>query len=188
MHFKARISTAFSLSLKFTKMNYNNIYQELSRNGIVFKELLLGISKEETFWKSNPKKWCLLEIICHLYDEEREDFRVRVKQVLETPQNSLPPIDPVSWVQDRHYIEQNYSEKLKGFIHEREQSVRWLQSLENSQWDNTYDHAVLGKMSAHLFLSNWLAHDYLHIRQIVELKFNYLKNISKESLDYAGNW
>lgn len=25
-----------------------------------------------------PEKWCLLEIVFHLYDEEREEFRARV--------------------------------------------------------------------------------------------------------------
>jgi hypothetical protein len=43
-------------------------------------------------------------------------------------------------------------------------------------------------MSARLFLHNWLAHDYLHIRQINRLKFAYLKAHSDISLDYAGAW
>lgn len=107
---------------------------------------------------------------------------------METPQNPLPPIDPVSWVKDREYLKQDYSKKIKDFVYEREQSVAWLYSLENPKWDNIYDHPILGKMSAHLFLSNWLAHDYLHIRQILRVKFNYLKNNSKEGLDYPGNW
>ena len=38
------------------------------------------------------------------------------------------------------------------------------------------------------FSPNWLAHDYLHIRQIIRLKFAYLQQLSKEDLSYAGNW
>jgi hypothetical protein len=46
----------------------------------------------------------------------------------------------------------------------------------------------LGRLSAGTFLSNWLAHDYLHIRQIIRLKYQYLQRQTRESLDYAGAW
>ena len=33
-------------------------------------------------WKQSENKWSMLEIICHLYDEEREDFRSRLAKIL----------------------------------------------------------------------------------------------------------
>jgi hypothetical protein len=169
-------------------MNHNKIIQELIRNKLVFNELLTGLTDKEFLWKQNSDKWCLLEIICHLYDEEREDFRTRTKQVLESPELPLPKIDPVGWVIERKYLQQNFSEKLKDFLSEREQSVKWLQSLKNPKWENAYNHPKLGKMTAKLILANWLAHDYLHIRQITKLKYDHLKSKSDEDLSYAGNW
>lgn len=164
------------------------IIKELLKNREVFKTLLIGLSSEEYLWKQNVKKWCLLEIICHLYDEEREDFRARTKSVLETPTKTLNPIDPVGWVVQRNYIKMDYDIVLTGFLKERRHSVVWLKSLEAPKWDNGYIHPKLGLMTANLFLSNWLAHDYLHIRQITKLKFDYLKKISGEKLNYAGEW
>jgi DinB superfamily len=169
-------------------MNYSKIFEELDRNKYIFKGLLENINEDEYLWKMNPDKWCLLEIICHLRDEEVEDFRTRVRYVLETPELVLPPFDPVNWVKERKYIKQNYKETLSDFIQERERSVKWLHSLTDPKWDNKYQHPKLGPMSAKLFLSNWVAHDYLHIRQILNLKFNYLKFISGEGLNYAGEW
>ena len=169
-------------------MNHNKIIQELTRNKLVFNELLTGLTDEEFLWKQNPEKWCLLEIICHLYDEEREDFRTRTKQVLESPELPLPKIDPVGWVIERKYLQRNFSEKLKDFLSEREQSIKWLQSLKNPKWENAYNHPKLGKMTAKLILTNWLAHDYLHIRQITKLKYDHLKSKSDADLSYAGNW
>lgn len=169
-------------------MDYNKIIKELERSKATFKTLLEGLSEEQYTWKQNPDKWCLLEIVCHLYDEEREDFLVRTKLVLESPELPLPKIDPIGWVKERKYIEQNYSEKLKEFLSEREKSIEWLNSLQNPKWVNAYDHPRLGMMTAKLFLSNWLAHDYLHFRQITKLKFHYLKHLSGEDLTYAGNW
>jgi hypothetical protein len=169
-------------------MDYNKIINELSRNKEVFKDLLLGIDKSEYLWKSMPDKWCLLEIICHLFDEEREDFRARIFHLLKNPELPLSQIDPNGWVQERVYIQQNYSEKLNDFLKERERSVKQLQTLTNPRWDNEYNHPIFGKMTPKMILSNWLAHDYLHLRQILKLKFEYLKSISDETLNYAGEW
>jgi hypothetical protein len=169
-------------------MNSTPIIQELSRNKDVFKELLSGLTEKEYVWKQTPEKWCLLEIVCHLYDEEREDFRARTKHVLENPTGALPPIDPPGWVLERAYIKQNYADKLNKFLKEREESVEWLESLQTPKWDNAYQHPKFGAMTAKMFLCNWVAHDYLHIRQITKLKFDYLKQQTGEALDYAGNW
>ena len=43
-------------------------------------------------------------------------------------------------------------------------------------------------MSVKLFLSNWLAHDYLHIKQITRYRYNYLEEKTAINLQYAGNW
>jgi len=169
-------------------VRYKKIIIKLTKNKDVFKELLTGLSEEEYLWKPFPDKWCLLEITCHLFDEEREDFRTRIKHVLETPKLHLVQFDQLAWVQDRKYIEQNYKTIVSKFINERERSIKWLESLNNSNWDNYIDHPKFGQMSAKMFLSNWLAHDYLHLRQILKLKFDYLKHISSETLVYAGNW
>jgi hypothetical protein len=169
-------------------MKYAKIINGLSENRNVFKELLSHLQEDVYLWKSSSDKWCLLEIVCHLYDEEREDFRARTKHVLVTPNEPLPSIDPPGWVKTRNYIEQNYIDKLNDFLAEREQSIKWLQSLDNPKWDNAYQHPKFGDMTAKMFLSNWLAHDSLHIRQIAKLKFDYLQQLTKEDLGYAGSW
>lgn len=169
-------------------MEHIAITEELHKNLFVFESLLRDKNKEEYLWRPRPEKWCLLEIICHLRDEETEDFRARTKHVLESPAEKLPPIDPQGWVESKKYIQENYVNTLKVFLKEREQSVKWLQSLVNPEWDNAYEHPKFGKMTAKMFLSNWLAHDYLHIRQIIKVKFDYLKYSTSEELTYAGEW
>lgn len=164
------------------------IIEQLHQNKTVFYNLLKDIKEDMFLWKQTPEKWCLLEIVCHLYDEEREDFKFRTKWVLEQPNETPPQFNPAVWVTERNYIGQDYNTMLNKFIEEREQSIKWLKSLENPKWNNSYIHSKLGKLSAKFFLTNWLAHDYLHIRQITKLKFDYLKHQSGENLDYAGIW
>ena len=169
-------------------MDYQSIFSQLEENGPIFRQLLSGISSKQYSWKQHEEKWSLLEVICHLHDEEREDFRIRLQYVLQDPQKDPPKINPVDWVKERKYMEQDYQSVLSNFLEERKRSVSWLRSLKDPLWDNAYEHPRFGKMSAHMYLVNWLAHDYLHIKQITRLKYDYLKEISDESLVYAGEW
>ena len=169
-------------------MNVNHIISELKKNKKVFSELLNISNTELITWKQNPDKWCLLEIVCHLCDEEREDFRARVQKTLESPGEDPSPIDPVAWVKSREYIKQDYSTKLSEFLKERKASIKYLKSLREPDWDNYFEHPKFGKMTSKLFFTNWLAHDYLHIRQIIKLKFDYLAESTNEKLNYAGDW
>lgn len=169
-------------------MDYKQIIGQLALNKDIFSAHLKGLSEAEYRWKPSPDKWSLLEVVCHLYDEEREDFRARVNSVIDDPAQPLTPFDPVSWVTERDYAGQNFTQKLEAFLTERERSVQWLNSLENPQWDNAYIHPRFGPMTARMFLANWLAHDFLHFRQITRLKMEYFRENSGENLDYAGNW
>lgn len=169
-------------------MNLHTIIQELDGNGRVFKETLSGLSKDLVLWKDRPNGWSILTIVCHLVDEEQEDFRTRVKHALETPDKPLVPIDPVGWISQRNYEEQDFRTMLQRFLDERKKSIDWLHGLEGANWENSVQHPDLGKITAHSFLVNWLAHDYHHIRQINNLKHAYLKQNSGDSLSYAGKW
>ena len=163
------------------------IISDLQRHKDVFRALLLYCPQDFARWKPEPGKWCLLEVACHLLDEEREDFRARVRHTLEHPADPMPPIDPTGWVASRRYMEQDYEAAVKAFLAERESSVAWLHSLRDPQWQNVHDHPKLGPMSALQFLHNWLAHDHLHLRQILSLKQGYLAQ-GGQDLSYAGDW
>ncbi len=170
------------------QVNVEYITHELEKNQHIFSTLLQKLQLAEQTWRPQANKWCLLEIVCHLYDEEREDFRARIKHVFNNPKLPLQPIDPVGWVTQRKYMQKNYTDILNEFLLERERSVQWLKNLDNPKWDSFYLHSKFGKMTGSMFLSNWLAHDYLHIRQILQLKFKYLQSLSGEELSYAGEW
>jgi len=169
-------------------MEHKIIIQSLENNIAVFNSILSGASEKLQVWRAAPEKWNLLEIVCHLYDEECDDFRTRLKSVLENPESEFPAIDPIAWVRERKYAKNDFTDKLDAFLDEREESIKWLRSLKNPQWENAYQHPKLGAMSGNLFLANWLEHDYLHMRQILNIKHEYLKSISGQKLNYAGNW
>jgi hypothetical protein len=169
-------------------MNNSEIIYNLSLNKNIFHSLLNGIAKEQYTWKPTSEKWSLLEVVAHLFDEEREDFRARLKHTLETSQVPMAGINPSGWVTERKYSEWDYERTLHDFLLERGKSIDWLNSLKNPLWTNTYQHPTLGLLSAQMFLNNWLAHDYLHFRQITKLKYDFLKQSGSTGLEYAGSW
>lgn len=166
----------------------NKIIAELGRNEDIIYNLLKGTIEREFQFTEDKEKWSLLQVICHLRDEEVEDFRERVRSTLDDPMQPLKPIDPVGWITIRKYSDQDFNDVLEDWKSERKQSIIWLKALKNPQWDHAYQHQKFGPMSAKLFLCNWLSHDYHHIRQIITIKRAYLVKSTGESLRYAGNW
>ena len=169
-------------------MNLSYYLDSLAHNKIVFEHLLSGLSKEALSWRPTPEKWNLLEIICHLKDEEKEDFKARIQHIFLHPGQAFPPIDPEGWVSSRAYMKADYGEVLTKLLEERDQSILWLKGQVDSPWDNAYNHKHFGQMSGAMLLDNWLAHDYLHIRQINRYRYQLLKKRSSHDLNYAGSF
>jgi hypothetical protein len=169
-------------------MDRDGIFDQLARHGEVFRALLTDLAQDEIRWKPSPEKWCALEIVRHLHDEEREDFRARVMHILDTPDLPMPKIDPAGWVAERKYMDQDFHDVLDRFLAERERSVTWLRGLVDAPWGNIYMHPKVGAMGTDLLLANWVAHDLHHIRQLTNLRYGNLKAHTTVPLDYAGTW
>jgi len=170
-------------------MNYDYLINNIEVNASTFKSLLKDILEEQARWKLKPEKWSLLEIVNHLYDEEREDFRQRIKNIFEDPKKEWSSISPAEWVNEREYAKRDIKTSINNFLGERKKSIQWLKSLNSPNWKAVHIHPKLGDMSAEKLLANWLAHDYLHIRQITFMQWGYLSHITSSiKLDYAGKW
>jgi hypothetical protein len=169
-------------------MEFQALYQELVNSTEMIRALLLGIAQEEAQIKPTPESWSILEVVCHLYDEEREDFREHLDFILHRQNEEWHRIDPQSWVTERKYNEQNFAQMQEKFFAERQKSLKWLQEISGSDWDITYT-SQYGSVSAGEMFSCWIAHDNLHIRQLVELRRARIETITKPyPIEYAGEW
>jgi hypothetical protein len=169
-------------------MEFETLYQELRNSTDIINTLLLGISQEDAQFKPSPESWSILEVICHLYDEEREDFREHLDFILYRQEEEYHVIDPQAWVTERRYNEQNFLDMQDQFFSERRKSLQWLKGLDEVDWDTTYT-SQYGSVSAGEMFACWIAHDNLHIRQFVELRRARIENITKPyPIEYAGDW
>lgn len=169
-------------------MDYQTLYQELVNSTEMIQALINGIGQGQAQVKPDAESWSILEVVCHLYDEEREDFREHLDFILNRQNEEWHIIDPQKWVTERKYNEQDFAQMQEKFQAERRKSLDWLKGLGSVDWDTVYT-SEYGSMRAGEMFSAWVAHDNLHIRQLVELRRAYIERITQPyELRYAGDW
>src|SRR5256885_9777327 len=95
---------------------------ELARFPLVLDALLNG--RDGATWRAlpAPAEWAPVEIVCHLRDEEVEDFGARLRVVLDGGER-FTPIDPERWATERRYLEDDGPRALAAFRERRAASL-----------------------------------------------------------------
>lgn len=162
----------------------------LARFGHALPAVVRCFSSNDVLWRPDPKSWSVLEIVCHLADEEVEDFPTRVFLTLEDPAKDWPGIDPQGWAVSRDYQSRDLKGELARFVDLRSQNIEQLVALKNPDWSSTKEHPRFGPMVASDLLAAWCAHDALHLRQISKRLFQLaIRDGGDDSTtEYAGTW
>lgn len=173
-------------------MNPNVFVDRLERFGRALPVAAV-VAAAQARWKPPGGAWSILEIVCHLADEEVEDFRTRVRLTLKEPGTPWPPIDPEGWAVARRYNEQDLDAQIARFAREREASVRWLRGeiAAGADWARECVHPRMGPIAAGTLLVSWAAHDALHMRQIAKRLYELAELEGAADgfvARYAGEW
>jgi len=171
-------------------MELDEMIAQMSLQAGRIRTLADGVSAERARWRPDAGSWSLLEVINHLGDEEREDFRTRLDFILHRPNEDPPPIDPQGWVTARGYNQRDLAESIDRFLAERQTSLVWLRGLGAPDWSTTVS-APDGSWSIRAgdMAAAWVAHDLLHMRQLVELHWAWTQRaVAPYATDYAGPW
>jgi hypothetical protein len=89
---------------------------------------------------------------------------------------------------ERKYNDRDLEESLELFLSERQASLEWLETLGEHEWEATYK-MPFGSIRAGDMFASWVAHDLLHMRQLVELHRAYmLELVAPFDVTYAGPW
>jgi hypothetical protein len=160
--------------------------EQLTANAAALQALTAAIGPEQARWKPAPESWSVLEVVNHLADEEREDFRPFIDWTLGGPAKERH--DPDEWIRSRGYNERDLGASVADFRHEREKSLSWLRGLSGADW-TTPGPIPDWSIRAGDFLAAWVAHDILHQRQLVELRYAIVQHALPEfEVQYAGDW
>jgi DinB superfamily len=139
--------------------------RELGQMPTVLDRLLGGLDAESARARPAPAEWSPVEIVCHLRDEETEDFGARLRVIL-TGADSFVPIEPERWADERRYREASLPEALGAFRTRRAESLDLLRSITPEALDGSRAHGRLGRLSGLDLVAAWVAHDRIHLAQL----------------------
>jgi len=139
--------------------------RELARFPTVLGALLTDLDPAAWRARPAPAEWAPVEIVCHLRDEEVEDFGARLFVVLGGG-DSFAPIDPERWAVERRYLEDDGPAALATFLERRAASLGSLASIEPARLTATVARRRTGGLSGLDILAAWVEHDRLHLIQL----------------------
>ncbi len=170
-------------------MNWDYCLAQLTSNAKAIEQMVAGLDSESAHWKPSDKDWSVVEVMCHLADEEREDFRARFQFLLSGASGDPPPNDSEKKVIEGRFNERGLASSLADYLTERQQSLNWLRGLTNIPFDQKTTWSWGRTISVGDMLVSWVAHDVLHMRQLTERKWGYqMRQFAPYNPDYAGDW
>ena len=139
--------------------------RELARLPMVLDALLAGLDPAGARTRPATNEWSPVEILCHLRDEETEDFGARLR-VIADGAGDFAPIDPERWATERRYHEANLPDVLEALRSRRQASLDLLASVTLETLKGSRSHKRLGTLSGQDILAAWVAHDRIHLAQL----------------------
>jgi len=159
---------------------------ELARFPTVLLALLIDL--EPSAWRARPApaEWAPVEIVCHLRDEEVEDFGARLRVVVEGGAG-FTPIDPGRWAVERRYLDDDGPRALATFLERRAKSLEALAAIEPTRLTAAVAHRRTGSLSGLDILAAWVEHDRLHLTQFAAtLARGWAARWAPLQTEYAG--
>jgi hypothetical protein len=139
--------------------------RELARLPALLDALVGDLDGATARARPAPGEWSAVEILCHLRDEEAEDFGARLRVILDG-QESFSPIDPERWAAERRYQDVPMAEVLDAFKTRRRATLDLLDSVVPAALLGARALGKAGPLSGMDLLVAWVAHDLLHVRQL----------------------
>ena len=168
-------------------IDVKQVVRQLTANAEMIRALVQAVPDEQAHWQPTPEAWSVAQVMEHLYNEERIDFRQHLQEMLHDP--------PQPWgaFHDDYISMADYSQALDAFLTEREASIAWLKALDSPDWDTTIQATFVDEtitLSAGDVLVSWVDHDWAHLRQMIRLLHTWLE---KETTPYStmyggGSW
>jgi hypothetical protein len=159
---------------------------ELARLPVVLDAMLEGV--EPSVWRERPApaEWSPLEIVCHLRDEETDDFGARVR-VIVAGGDRFTRIDPERWVEDRQYRAVEPAAALATLRERRATSLAFLAAVSPERLRGSVAQSNGGVLSGLDLLAAWVTHDRLHLAQLcATLASVGARRLAPLRAEYAG--
>jgi DinB superfamily len=139
--------------------------RELARLPAVLDTLLAGLDESSARTRPAEAEWSPVEILCHLRDEESEDFGARLRVILDGAEGFVP-IAPERWAEERRYREASLTDVMEALRARRRASLDLLADVEPDRLEGSRPLGRFGRLSGLDLVAAWVAHDRIHLTQL----------------------
>ena len=128
--------------------------------------LLRPLDAAAAHWRPSPGEWCIADVVAHLsYCEAR--YLARLRRVVEQENPFEPALLPD---ESAHDLARPLAELLESFVARRAETVAFLSALDQRDWGRPLIHETIGPTKLRDQVQELVAHDNLHLEQIVALR------------------
>ena len=128
--------------------------------------LLRPVDEAAARWRPAAGEWCLADVVAHLSYCEAP-YLARLRRVVEQDNPFEPYLHPD---ESAHDLTRPLAELLEAFVTRRAVTVAFLNGLEQRDWGRPLVHASIGPTKLRDQVQELVAHDNLHLEQIVALR------------------
>jgi len=128
--------------------------------------LLRPLDAAAARWRPVADEWCIADVVAHLgYCEA--PYLARLRRVAEQDNPFEPALLPD---ESAHDLARSLADLLAAFVARRAATVAFLTSLDQRDWGRPLVHATIGPTKLRDQVQELVAHDNLHLEQIVALR------------------
>jgi hypothetical protein len=129
-----------------------------------------GLSPVALRYRSDPKKWCILEILAHLADIEIV-YGYRLRQMLADDKPVIAPMDQDAWAKNLGYLDALPPELVALYGLNRHHNLRLLRRLKADDLEKSAFHPEYKKdVTVGRLVEQMAGHGANHLAQIEKLK------------------
>lgn len=138
----------------------------LGATPVLIRSSVTGLS-DEVLAGIEPDVWGARQVLEHLIDAESIAFRDRIGRILKEHRPFIQSIDPPARLKEGGYAERTLEDLLAAFEVQRAESITWLRSIDEGDFDREGEHEAAGTIRVGELLHYWAAHDLTHLSQLM---------------------
>jgi len=129
-----------------------------------------GISPAVLRYRSDPARWCILEILAHLADIEIV-YGYRLRQMLADEKPVIAPMDQDAWAENLGYLDASAPELVALYGLNRYHNLRLLRRLKAEDLEKSAFHPEYQKdVTVARLVEQMAGHGANHLAQIEKLR------------------
>ena len=127
-----------------------------------------ALNPAQLAWRPSADSWCINEVLGHLIEAEQRGFAGRIRHMLEQEHPQFETWDQPAVARARGDCTRDGHDLLRTFEQLRLTSLQLVEQLRHEQLTRAGYHPIVGELTVHDVLHEWVFHDHDHLQQLFD--------------------